>query len=101
MAKPKQKGNATLPPGRKGTRRWWLGLALVPPLTALAALGGVLPLQPKGTETAQPGAPPSSIRTVDERPSAPDFTVATTDGSNFRLSDHNGKALVVLFTAPG
>lgn len=100
MAKPKQKGESTLPPRR--TRRWWLGLALVPPVAALAVLGGVLPLQPKGEEPAQSvPAPSGAVRVVDERPSAPDFTVITTDGTTLRLSDHKGETLVILFTAPG
>ncbi len=32
---------------------------------------------------------------------APDFTVQTIDGATFRLADHQGRVVVLMFTAPG
>jgi len=50
---------------------------------------------------AAPAAGEASPLLTASRPPAPDFSVATTDGSQFRLADQKGKVLVVLFTAPG
>ncbi len=102
MKPAKGRAQAKSGPDRGKWKRWpWV----VPPLLLLAVvlavnfLGGASAPKAGGVAPAPVGGP-SPFLTASRAP-APDFSVATTSGSQFRLADQKGEVVVVLFTAPG
>lgn len=73
-------------------RRW---LLLAGPLLFLAFAAYV------GVSLYSRSSVSNSVSVDTSQNRAPEFSVTTTEGSNFRLSDQKGKVVVVMFTAPG
>jgi cytochrome oxidase Cu insertion factor (SCO1/SenC/PrrC family) len=69
---------------------WLIALSVV--VVALATYLGAGALRTGPAPASEPA--PDAGR-------APDFAVATTSGSTFRLSDQQGKAVLLFFTGPG
>lgn len=73
----------------------WLLLAGLLSFFALASYVGV------SAYSSARGSVSNSVSVDTSQNRAPDFSVTTVEGSNFRLSDQKGKVVVVMFTAPG
>ncbi|GEM_PF-5045368 len=92
--------------GRGAARPRWASLktlvVLLAPMALLAALVWNL-LAPVGTGGGLSAATGTSVAVVpvERRAPAPDFSVATVDGSIFRLSDHPGDVRLLFFTGVG
>ena len=86
------------PTGAAGRKQLALAASLA--LFLLASAGVVL--WARSLSPSQ-GNPPSAsnLTLLSSRPPAPDFSVVTTEGSSYRLSEQRGQVQVLFFTAPG
>lgn len=75
---------------------------LAAPLVILMVLGAGWLFQTSG-QNADPtsSAGGTNVGLVADHPRAPDFSIATTDGTLFRLADYRGQVVVLFFTGPG
>ena len=69
---------------------------------SLALVVGLVVRAMAPSDVAQTKLPTASaVALVADRTAAPDFSVTTTGGSLYRLSERTGKVRVLFFTAPG
>lgn len=83
-------------------RRQWVLLAAPPLLLTLVMLAGAFTTRAftPASDGVGTGNGRSPFLTANRAP-APDFNVAAVDGSQFRLSDHQGQAVVIMFASVG
>lgn len=75
---------------------------LTVPLVILMVLGAGWLFQSSG-QNADPtsSAGGTNVGLVADHPRAPDFSIATTEGTLFRLADYRGQVVVLFFTGTG
>lgn len=100
MTKTRKTGDIKVGRRRRPDRRT-LALLAAPPVL-LMVLGAGWLFQTSG-QNADPmsSAGGTNVGLVADRPRAPDFSIATTDGTLFRLADYRDQVVVLLFTGPG